>query len=135
MCIDKPKTSPIISVTFHIASSQNRSYKFSRSIAFILSLAVRQYLITLFGVYDKCVIESCLNTVVDLNIPILQWSSHSLNLSFDTLLNRREYHPRIRGNEVAHHTLLLHKIAQIIQAIRILYRTSSCVKNICCFLR
>jgi DNA invertase Pin-like site-specific DNA recombinase len=27
------------------------------------------------------------------------------------------------------------KIAQIIQAIRILYRTSSCVKNICCFLR
>lgn len=72
---------------------QNWSYKFSRPFTLVFGLAVGKNLITFSGVYDESVIVACLDAVVDLDIPVLQWSSHGFNFSLDTLLDRRQNHP------------------------------------------
>ena len=69
------------------------TYKFSRPFTFILGLAVGKNLITFSGVYDESVIVACFDAVVDLDIPVLQRSSHGFNFSLDTLLDRRQNHP------------------------------------------
>lgn len=71
----------------------NGSYKFSRPFTLVFGLAVGKNLITLSGVYDESVIVACLDAVVDLDIPVLQRSSHGFNFSLDTLLDRRQNHP------------------------------------------
>ena len=69
------------------------SYKFSRSLALVIRLAIGKDFITFSGVYDESVIVASLDAVIDLDIPVLQWCSNSFNLSLDALLNRRKNHP------------------------------------------
>ena len=69
------------------------TYKFSRSLALVLRLAIGKDFITFSGVYDESIIIARLDAVVDLDIPVLQRSSHGFNFSLDTLLDRRQNHP------------------------------------------
>lgn len=71
----------------------NGTYKFSRPFTLVFGLAVGKNFITFSGVYDESVIVACLDAVVDLDIPVLQWCPHSFNFSLDALLNRRKNHP------------------------------------------
>ena len=48
MCINKPQICPIISISFYVSASKNRSYKFSSTQPLIFCLAVSQYLVSFF---------------------------------------------------------------------------------------
>lgn len=91
--INQPQVCPVISIPLDIPASENRSYKFSRSLALVIRLAIGKDFITFSGVYDESVIVASLDAVIDLDIPVLQWCSNSFNLSLDALLNRRKNHP------------------------------------------
>lgn len=94
-----------------------RSNKFSRSCTLVLSLAVRQDFVSFFCIDDERIVVASLDTIVDLDIPILQRCPHCFNLTLDALLDRRKYHPRVRVGELAHRPALLHENAQILYTI------------------
>lgn len=64
-----------------------RSYKFSRSCTFVFALAVRQDFVSFFRIDDERIVVACLNTIVDLDIPVLQRRTHCFNLTLDALFN------------------------------------------------
>ena len=63
------------------------SYNLFRSISFRGITAICKNLRTFSLVDDKRFIASCLDAVVDLDIPIFQWRSCSFNLSLYAMLN------------------------------------------------
>ena len=60
-----------------------------RPLTLIVTLAVGQDLSTLCLVDNKGLVTTSLNTIVDLNIPVLERLSDRLYLPLDTLLNGR----------------------------------------------
>ena len=60
-----------------------------RPLALIVTLAVGQDLSTLCLINNESLITTSLNTIVDLNIPVLERLSDRLYLPLDTLLNGR----------------------------------------------
>src|SRR3712207_1775895 len=110
--VNQPQVCPLVTISFNVASSKNRSNKFSRSLAFILRLTVGKNFFSFLGRDNKRVIEASLDAIVYLDVPIFKWRSDCLNLAFNTLFNWGQNNPAIRCAEVANHVLLLHEIAR-----------------------
>ncbi len=101
------------------------SYKFSRPNTLAFCLAIRQYLITLFGRYDKRIVIPGKDSTINVYIPIFEWCTNRFNLTPDTLFNGRQYHPRDRICKVTLHALLLHEIAPYASTIKVLINRAS----------
>ena len=110
-CGYNPQVRPFIFISLDIPATKNRSYKFSRPNTLAFCLAIRQYLITLFGRYDKRIVIPGKDSTINVYIPIFEWCTNRFNLTPDTLFNGRQYHPRDRICKVTLHALLLHEIA------------------------
>ena len=62
------------------------SYKFSRPNTLAFCLAIRQYLITLFGRYDKRIVIPGKDSTINVYIPIFEWCTNRFNLTPDTFV-------------------------------------------------
>ena len=89
MGIDEIFATIYIAIPPNISSPQYWSNNRLRPLAFIVTLAVGQDLSTLCLVDNKGLVTTSLNTIVDLNIPVLERLSDRLYLPLDTLLNGR----------------------------------------------
>ena len=69
--IDQPQPCPIIAVPLDVLTAQNRSYYSFSALPFVFCLAGSKDLIALSGADNKGIIIASLDTVVDLDIPIL----------------------------------------------------------------
>ena len=56
-----------IPITFYVSATKNRSNDFRRSLTFILALACTKYFVSLNRIYDESIIETSLDTVIDLS--------------------------------------------------------------------
>ena len=88
MRIDKIFTAINVAISLNILTSKNRSNNLFRSLTLVFALAVIEYFVTLIFIYDKGFIASSLNTIVDLNIPILERFADGFYFPLDTLLDR-----------------------------------------------
>ena len=60
-------------------------------------------------------------------IPILEWGSNTFDFPFNTTLNGREYHPRIRRRKIVGDGILLNENAQLFIASHIFYEPGKCI--------
>ena len=116
-CCYNPQVRPFIFISLDIPATKNRSYKFSRFLTLAFCLAIRQYLITLFGRYDKRIVIPSKDSTINVYIPIFEWCTNRFNLMPDTLFNWRQYYPAVTIGEIANGMLLLHEIARISSAV------------------
>ena len=74
MCRYNPQVRPFIFDIVLICTlpAKNRSYKFSRPNTLAFCLAIRQYLITLFGRYDKRIVIPGKDSTINVYIPIFR---------------------------------------------------------------
>ena len=87
MGIDEIFATIYIAIPSNISSPQYWSNNRLRPLALIVALAVGQDLSTLCLINNKGLVTTSLNTIVDLNIPVLERLSDRLYLPLDTLLN------------------------------------------------
>ncbi|AKV64305.1 hypothetical protein NY148_05300 [Porphyromonas gingivalis] len=88
MRIDKIFTTIDVAIPLNILTSKNWSNNLFRSLTLVFALAVIEYFVTLIFIYDKGFIACSLNTIVDLNIPILKRFADGFYFPLDTLLDR-----------------------------------------------
>lgn len=66
---------------------KNWSYDFRRPLALFFVLASIQDLLPLDRINDESIVETGLDAVIDLNVPIFQGSTDGFNLRIDRALN------------------------------------------------
>ena len=71
VCIDQPQPCPVIAIPLDVFAAQNRSYQIRRASALVFGLAVGENLIALGSADNKGIVTAGLDTVVDLDVPIL----------------------------------------------------------------
>ena len=90
-----------------LLNKENWSYNF-----FTFRVLFYQFF-SFFARYDECLIKTCFYTIVDLDVPILQWCANCLNLSPYALFYRRKYYPTIQ-TKTANRRRLSNKNAELL---------------------
>ena len=112
MRVYKPQICPIITVSSNIPATENRSNKFGCSLALILGLASIQNLAPLGRINDESIVETGLDAIIDLDVPIFQRRADSFYFRLDAPLYVAQDRPRFVSKR-ALQAMCLHIIAPI----------------------
>ena len=80
-------------------------------------MAITEDFLPLVGRNDERLVVPSKDATININIPILQWSSNGFYLALDALFNRGQDYPAVTSGEVTESTLLLYENAPSYSAI------------------